>query len=236
MVETGAHGHLFQRSQAQDLPVPAALAAAGAADAELRLHPGGQLVPAGHARHGPQGAGVPPRRGAAAGGACLAAGTAARHRSRRSCRRCSPPHTLELHLQRPGLGLRPLLPLLAARARGPRRAGCASVAAELPALPWLREAACIGSRGDRGRVRGDRADLDLRLVCSRPGRGLARVNLLLLRLRARAFLGRIPLDLYAYDGPARCSASTSASGCWCCSTATAGWRPRSRRAWSPWPG
>ena len=32
------------------------------------------------------------------------------------------------------------------------------------ALPWLREAVCIGSLGRTGTVRGDRADLDLRLV------------------------------------------------------------------------
>jgi hypothetical protein len=75
------------------------------------------------------------------------------------------------------------------------------VAAELRALPWLREAVCIGSRGDTGRVRGDRADLDLRLICPSGWWGWLRSNLLLLRLRTRAFLGLIPLDLYAYDRP-----------------------------------
>jgi hypothetical protein len=76
------------------------------------------------------------------------------------------------------------------------------VVAELRRLPWLREAACIGSRGDRGLVRGDRADLDLRLVFPPGLSGWLRVNLLLSSLRARAFLGCIPLDLYAYGGPA----------------------------------
>jgi hypothetical protein len=75
------------------------------------------------------------------------------------------------------------------------------VAVELRALPWLREAVCIGSRGDLGRVRGERADLDLRLICPAGWSGWLRCNLLLLRLRARAFLRLIPLDLYAYDAP-----------------------------------
>jgi hypothetical protein len=77
-----------------------------------------------------------------------------------------------------------------------------AVAVELQGLTWLREAVCIGSRGDQGIVRGDRSDLDLRLVFP-PGAGTwLRTNLLLLRLRARALLDRIPLDLYAYDDPA----------------------------------
>ena len=76
------------------------------------------------------------------------------------------------------------------------------VAAELRRLPWLREAVCIGSFGRTGAV-GDRADLDLRLFFP-PGTGAwLRVNLLLLRLRTRAFLTRIPLDLYAYERPER---------------------------------
>jgi hypothetical protein len=78
----------------------------------------------------------------------------------------------------------------------------ASVATELQDLPWLREAACIGSRGDLGRVRSTRADLDLRLVFPRGIVGWLKVNLLLLRLRSWAFLTGIPLDLYAYDNPA----------------------------------
>jgi hypothetical protein len=77
-----------------------------------------------------------------------------------------------------------------------------AVALELQDLPWLREAVCIGSRGDRGMMRGDRSDLDLRLVFP-PGAGAwLKTNLLLLRLRARAFVDRVPLDLYAYDDPA----------------------------------
>jgi hypothetical protein len=72
---------------------------------------------------------------------------------------------------------------------------------ELRALPWLEEAACIGSRGQATAVRGDRADLDLRLVFP-PGLGnWLWLNLLLLRLRGRAFWSMIPLDLYAYDRP-----------------------------------
>lgn len=72
---------------------------------------------------------------------------------------------------------------------------------ELQGLPWLREAACIGSRGGAGLIRGDRADLDLRLVVPPGLHGWLRANLLLLRLRSRAFLARVPLDLYAYDDP-----------------------------------
>lgn len=74
-------------------------------------------------------------------------------------------------------------------------------AASLRELPWLREAVCIGSRGDLGMVRGERADLDLRLVFPPGGRAWVAVNLLLLRLRAWAFFRLIPLDLYAYDRP-----------------------------------
>jgi hypothetical protein len=74
-------------------------------------------------------------------------------------------------------------------------------AAELRALPWLREAVCIGSRSDAGRVWSDRADLDLRLICPAGWSGWLRCNLLLLRLRTHAFFGLIPLDLYAYDRP-----------------------------------
>jgi hypothetical protein len=70
-------------------------------------------------------------------------------------------------------------------------------------LPWLREAVCIGSLGRKGAIRGDRADLDLRLVFPSGAAAWLRVNLLLLRLRAEAFLRRIPLDLYAYERPER---------------------------------
>ena len=78
-----------------------------------------------------------------------------------------------------------------------------TVAEELCHLPWLREAVCIGSLGRTGLAGGYRSDLDLRLVFPAGTAGWLRVNLLLLRLRTRAFLGRIPLDLYAYERPER---------------------------------
>ncbi len=74
-------------------------------------------------------------------------------------------------------------------------------AGELRSLPWLREAVCIGSRSRRDAVQGDRADLDLRLVFPAGAVPWLRLNLLLLRLRARALVTMIPLDLYAYDRP-----------------------------------
>lgn len=77
------------------------------------------------------------------------------------------------------------------------------VVGRLRGLPWLREAVCIGSLGRRGTIRGDRADLDLRLVFPAGPVAWLRVNLLLLWLRAEAFLRGIPLDLYAYDRPER---------------------------------
>lgn len=75
------------------------------------------------------------------------------------------------------------------------------LALELRALPWLREAVCIGSRGDRGLIAGDRSDLDLRLVFPPGAKAWLKTNALLVRLRTRAFLAGIPLDLYAYDAP-----------------------------------
>ena len=78
-----------------------------------------------------------------------------------------------------------------------------SVVDELRSLPWLREAVLIGSLGRRGAVVGDRADLDLRLIFPPGTGGWLRANLLLLRLRAHAFVARIPLDLYAYERPER---------------------------------
>lgn len=74
---------------------------------------------------------------------------------------------------------------------------------ELRSRPWLREAACIGSLARAGAIRGDRADIDLRLVFPPGATAWLRTNLLLLRLRSRAFLARIPLDLYAYAAPER---------------------------------
>lgn len=76
-----------------------------------------------------------------------------------------------------------------------------STAVELQARNWLDEAVCIGSRGSRQAVSGERADLDVRLVFPPGPAAWLRMNLLLLRLRTRAFLGMIPLDLYAYDRP-----------------------------------
>ncbi|MEK0083422.1 hypothetical protein [Benzoatithermus flavus] len=76
-----------------------------------------------------------------------------------------------------------------------------AAAADLRTRPRLREAVCIGSRGDRGVIRSERSDLDLRLVFPPGARAWLAVNLLLLRLRAEAFLRLIPLDLYAYDSP-----------------------------------
>ena len=78
-----------------------------------------------------------------------------------------------------------------------------AAAAELRGLPWLREAVCIGSMGRAGVASNHRADLDLRLLFPTGALSWLRVNLLLLRLRTRAFFGRIPLDLYAYERPER---------------------------------
>ncbi len=61
---------------------------------------------------------------------------------------------------------------------------------------------CIGSQGAGGGTRGPRADIDLRVIVPPGLLGWWRCGLLLLRLRSRAFLRRIPLDLYAYDRPA----------------------------------
>lgn len=58
-------------------------------------------------------------------------------------------------------------------------------------------AVVIGSTGEG--ALGPRSDLDLRLVFPPGARAWLAVNLLLLRLRTRAFLAGIPLDAYAYD-------------------------------------
>ncbi len=75
----------------------------------------------------------------------------------------------------------------------------ARTAARLRRCDWLEEAFCIGSQGaGRGTPNG-RSDIDLRLVFP-PGPGnWLRTNLLLVALRWRAFIARVPLDLYAYD-------------------------------------
>lgn len=67
---------------------------------------------------------------------------------------------------------------------------------------WLQEAVCIGSCSQGQAVAGPRSDLDLRLIFPPGIAGFVRTHLLLLRLRATALLRRVPLDLYALDGPA----------------------------------
>ena len=75
-----------------------------------------------------------------------------------------------------------------------------ALARELAVLPWLEEAVLIGSRARRGQPT-DRSDIDLRLVFPPGPWNWLRVNLLLLRLRCRALVTGLPLDLYAYDAP-----------------------------------
>lgn len=75
----------------------------------------------------------------------------------------------------------------------------AETTAFLRSLPWLDEAVLIGSIAVRGKVSGPRADLDLRLVFPKGGAAWWWTNLLLLRLRLRALVRFVPLDLYAYD-------------------------------------
>jgi hypothetical protein len=72
-------------------------------------------------------------------------------------------------------------------------------AALLRTRPWLDEAVILGSTGS-GRL-AERSDIDLRLVFPPGLRAWLRVNLLLLKLRVRALLEAVPLDLYAYDRP-----------------------------------
>jgi hypothetical protein len=76
-----------------------------------------------------------------------------------------------------------------------------AVAQDLRRLPWLEEAAIIGSRAASDPAWGPRSDIDLRLVTAPGLAGWLRTGLLLLRLRAAAFLRAVPLDLYAYDAP-----------------------------------
>lgn len=74
------------------------------------------------------------------------------------------------------------------------------LAREIARLPWLTEAAFIGSRARGGRA-DDRSDIDLRLVFPPGLLGWWRTNWLLLRLRSRSLVRGVPLDLYAYDTP-----------------------------------
>lgn len=73
--------------------------------------------------------------------------------------------------------------------------------AGLRARPWLREAVCIGSLGGAAGRASRRSDLDLRLVFPPGVAGFLRAHGLLLRLRTHALFARVPLDLYAWDGP-----------------------------------
>jgi hypothetical protein len=78
---------------------------------------------------------------------------------------------------------------------------CEWVVAVLRQQSWLQEAVCIGSCSPGRAMAGPRSDLDLRLIFPPGIAGFVRTHLLLLRLRATAWLRRVPLDLYALDGP-----------------------------------
>jgi hypothetical protein len=67
---------------------------------------------------------------------------------------------------------------------------------------WLDEAVIIGSLATRPRLPAPRADIDVRLIFPAGIGNWLRTNLLLLRLRAKAFLRGLPLDIYAYEHPA----------------------------------
>lgn len=69
----------------------------------------------------------------------------------------------------------------------------------LQSLPWLQEAVCIGSVGNKGSVYSERSDIDLRLIFPTGKLHWLLINLLLLRLRVTALFLVIPLDLYAYN-------------------------------------
>ena len=89
--------------------------------------------------------------------------------------------------------------------RDPARvdAWLAATIVRLRRLDWLGGGAVhrLARFGPRARAGGARTSTSG--SCSRPGRPRgARTNLLLLRLRADAFVRAIPLDLYAYDGVA----------------------------------
>lgn len=74
--------------------------------------------------------------------------------------------------------------------------------ASVAARPWLEEAVLLGSTVTRLAAPGPRADIDLRLIFPPGLAGWLRTNLLLLELRARALVRRLPLDVYAYEHPA----------------------------------
>ena len=70
------------------------------------------------------------------------------------------------------------------------------------ARAWLAEAVVIGSAARGPAALQRRSDLDLRLVFPPGLAGWLKTNLLLLDLRARALVQRLPLDAYAYAQPA----------------------------------
>ena len=108
-----------------------------------------------------------------------------------------------------------------------------AVAAELRGLPWLREAVCIGSLGRRRR--GARRSRRPRPAPAVPARrrwpGCASTCCCCACAPGPCSAASRSTSMPT-SGPSGCAASTSASGCWSCSTATAGWRalyPRRRR-------
>lgn len=66
-------------------------------------------------------------------------------------------------------------------------------------IQWVEECVVLGSLA-RGAT-NSRSDIDLRFIISNGAFSWARVNLLLLAIRADAALRAIPLDSYAYDTP-----------------------------------
>ena len=233
MVNFLGHDYLFQRTQAQELPDSAALAGAGSAAAELCRNPRNQLVHARHARHGRARAELSaaargPGRGAAR--ACDGAGTRRGHGAGAGTPDRAQP---QLHAQRPGMGLRPLLPLLSPRSGG---AGGSSAPDHRPAarLDWLREAVCIGSLGRKGAITGDRADLDLRLLFRPDPQAGCGSTCCCWGCAPRHSAGAFRSTSTPMSGRSGCAGSTSASPCCCCSTVTKGWRGCT--GGGPWPG
>ena len=192
----------FSEPKLKAFPDPAALASARRPDAELPVHPGGELVPAGDARHGPQGAVLPHRPRAAAG------------RGRGwPPRRTLPPQLALAHgllaAHSASFTLNGQVWVCARYCRWYRRDPAAldrflhAAAAELRGLPWLREAVCIGSLGRAGWPAAT-GPISTCASCFRRGRSLAAgQSAAAASARTRAFVGRIPLDLYAYERPER---------------------------------
>lgn len=74
-----------------------------------------------------------------------------------------------------------------------------NVWSDLMSARWIREAVFIGSVGEEGTLPSERSDIDLRLMIPPGWEGWLAANLMLLKLRANAFLLKMPLDLYAYN-------------------------------------